>query len=264
MQKPKILALITTSTIATVVAAIGFYVAIDNTITATGNKPNEDALRNEEVTRVPSRFVMLGDSLTRGIGDESGEGYAGKFVKQIETRTNESIQLTNLAVSGATTADLLTQLQSPGVQYTVRTAGAIVLTIGGNDLFPGAEALATMTPDLFLKPTEQFSKDVPRVLGTLRELNPDAPIYWLALYNPFETITQLKQASPLVQEWNNILAQGALQHNDVYVVPTFDLFQGTGKSLLYSDVFHPNTRGYALMADRLADVVIEKREGEPK
>ncbi len=37
--------------------------------------------------------------------------------------------------------DLLKQIESNGAQYSIKQADVIVLTIGGNDLFPGWESL---------------------------------------------------------------------------------------------------------------------------
>jgi lysophospholipase L1-like esterase len=44
----------------------------------------------------------------------------------------------------------------------------------------------------------------------------------------------------------------------VYIVPTYDLFQGRTKDLLFSDHFHPNNKGYTLMANRLLQDVVSQ------
>ncbi|MEU2287170.1 SGNH/GDSL hydrolase family protein [Streptomyces sp. NPDC013178] len=61
----------------------------------------------------PVRFVALGDSLTEGVGDPMGDGWrgwaallAGGLVGDAEA-TGESVEFTNLAVSGAQTRDVL-------------------------------------------------------------------------------------------------------------------------------------------------------------
>ncbi len=59
-------------------------------------------------------------------------------------------------------------------------------------------------------------------------------------------------------DWNASLEKLALNDKNVYITPTFDLFQNRGKDLLYSDHFHPNEVGYTYMAERLVQNVVSK------
>lgn len=209
-----------------------------------------------------NNIVALGDSLTRGVGDEKGIGYVGRFKNKLEKETKEKVVLTNLAVSGAETKDLLKQLEQEGIQYTIKKADTIVLTIGGNDLFPGAEKLVDLDLMTYKTNIKQFQKAAVSIIENIRSLNPNSPIFWLGLYNPFEDVEQLQGSSALVAQWNNELQKISLTYKDVYIIPTFDLFQGKGKSLLYTDHFHPNGEGYRLMANRLAEKVISQSQIE--
>lgn len=205
-------------------------------------------------------IVSLGDSLTRGIGDKEGIGYIGRLKDSLQNDYKQKVALTNLAVSGAKTKDLLAQIESKGAAYSIQQADMIVLTIGGNDLFPGFESLSNIDLTTYKPDTKTFQNDAKQILSKLRELNPDSPIFWMGLYNPFEDVEDLKESSPMVVDWNSSLEKVALDYKNIYVVPTFDLFQSRGSDLLYSDHFHPNETGYKFMAERLVQNVVSKLE----
>lgn len=213
------------------------------------------------------QVVSLGDSLTRGVGDKEGIGYIGRMKNDLQTKYKQKVALTNLAVSGAKMPDLLKQMESSGTGYAIKQADVLVLTIGGNDLFPGWESLGNLDLTTYHPDTATFQANAKKILEQLRSLNPNSPIFWIGLYNPFEDVEELKGSSPIVVDWNGSLEKLALSYSNVYVVPTFDLFQNHGKDLLYSDHFHPNEAGYTLIADRLLQNVVGHLElagGEKK
>ncbi len=130
--------------------------------------------------------------------------------------------------------------------------------MGGNDLFPGWESLEKIDLETYRPDTEMFQNQARKIITEIRKLNADSPIFWLGLYNPFEDVEDLKGSSNIVVDWNAALEKIAVSHKNVYIVPTFDLFQNRGKELLYSDHFHPNEIGYSYMADRLVQNVVSK------
>lgn len=204
------------------------------------------------------QIVGLGDSLTRGVGDKEGIGYIGRMKNELQTKYKQKVALTNLAVSGAKMPDLLKQMESSGAGYAIKQADVLVLTIGGNDLFPGWESLGNLDLTTYRPDTVTFQNNAKQILSKLRQLNPNSPIFWIGLYNPFEDVEELKGSSPIVIDWNASLEKIALDFPNVYVVPTFDMFQNRGKDLLYSDHFHPNETGYTFIADRLLQNVVSK------
>ncbi len=204
------------------------------------------------------QIVSLGDSLTRGVGDKEGIGYIGRMKEDLQKDYKQKVALTNLAVSGAKMPDLLKQMESSGAQYSIRQADVIVLTIGGNDLFPGWESLGKIDLETYRPDTETFQNEAKKIIEEIRKFNTDSPIFWLGLYNPFEDVEDLKGSSNIVVDWNASLEKLALNNKSVYITPTFDLFQNRGKDLLYSDHFHPNEVGYTYMADRLVQNVASK------
>lgn len=217
-----------------------------------------DVVAKEKKKTGTLQIVSLGDSLTRGVGDKEGIGYVGRMKEDLQKDYKQKIALTNLAVSGAKMPDLLKQIESSGAQYSIKQADVIVLTIGGNDLFPGWESLGKIDLETYRPDTETFQNEAKKIIEEIRKLNTDSPIFWLGLYNPFEDVEDLKGSSNIVVDWNASLEKLAINNKNVYITPTFDLFQNRGKDLLYSDHFHPNEVGYTYMADRLVQNVASK------
>lgn len=217
-----------------------------------------DVVAKEKKKTGTLQIVSLGDSLTRGVGDKEGIGYIGRMKEDLQKDYKQKVALTNLAVSGAKMPDLLKQIESNGAQYSIKQADVIVLTIGGNDLFPGWESLGKIDLETYRPDTETFQNEAKKIIEEIRKLNTDSPIFWLGLYNPFEDVEDLKGASNIVVDWNASLEKLAINNKNVYITPTFDLFQNRGKDLLYSDHFHPNEVGYTYMADRLVQNVVSK------
>lgn len=217
-----------------------------------------DVVAKEKKKMGTLQIVSLGDSLTRGVGDKEGIGYVGRMKEDLQKDYKQKIALTNLAVSGAKMPDLLKQIESNGAQYSIKQADVIVLTIGGNDLFPGWESLGKIDLETYRPDTETFQNEAKKIIEEIRKLNTDSPIFWLGLYNPFEDVEDLKGSSNIVVDWNASLEKLALNDKNVYITPTFDLFQNRGKDLLYSDHFHPNEVGYTYMAERLVQKVVSK------
>ncbi|WP_144614826.1 SGNH/GDSL hydrolase family protein [Bacillus cereus] len=217
-----------------------------------------DVVAKEKKKTGTLQIVSLGDSLTRGVGDKEGIGYIGRMKEDLQKDYKQKVALTNLAVSGAKMPDLLKQMESSGARYSIKQADVIVLTIGGNDLFPGWESLGKIDLETYRPDTETFQNEAKKIIEEIRKLNTDSPIFWLGLYNPFEDVEDLKGSSNIVVDWNASLEKLALNNKNVYITPTFDLFQNRGKDLLYSDHFHPNEVGYTYMADRLVQNVASK------
>lgn len=240
--------------------AYGFVSGVNDVLNPTASNlvKKNDVVAKEKKKTGTLQIVSLGDSLTRGVGDKEGIGYIGQMKEDLQKDYKQKVALTNLAVSGAKMPDLLKQIESSGAQYSIKQADVIVLTIGGNDLFPGWESLGKIDLETYRPDTETFQSEAKKIIEEIRKVNTDSPIFWLGLYNPFEDVEDLKGSSNIVVDWNASLEKLALTDKNVYITPTFDLFQNRGKDLLYSDHFHPNEVGYTYMAERLVQNVASK------
>ena len=255
--------LLSTGLLFTILLLVGFLQAAaavlkPNELNSAVYEKEEPAVVDDDSNKLS--IVALGDSLTRGLGDDSGQGYVKRLTSTLSKKYDQDISLVNLSVSGAKTKDLSKLLQTSGAKHTVTKADIIVMTIGGNDLFPGvegltAENLASYEPDI-----EAFEENSREILNSLREQNKEAPIYWISLYNPFEDLTILGDTSQFVIEWNYQQQMLASQYERLVIIPVFDLFQGQTKKFLYTDHFHPNAKGYDAIAERLTQAIVSQQQ----
>jgi lysophospholipase L1-like esterase len=193
--------------------------------------------------------IILGDSLARGTGDESGLGIGGRFVDDLRQRHIKTNNIVNLAINGARTGDLLQQLQSPNVRVLLAQSNVIIVSIGGNDLWgDNWRNAAPREPEMIMGNVLTL---IGRAVASIRDANPKARIFVIGLYNPFVTAPMGTMLTPFINEWNAKLIEKFARDPNLVVVQTADLFQWRDRLSL--DRFHPGDEGYALIARRIAD-----------
>ncbi|MBP3039119.1 SGNH/GDSL hydrolase family protein [Bacillaceae bacterium Marseille-Q3522] len=207
-------------------------------------------------------IVAFGDSLTRGTGDAEGKGYAGYVMDELkEKQPDLPLFLHNYGIKGLTSSKLREQVVQKEVQRQLQQANLVFISIGGNDLFQGGQTLAR--PDISKVDVvkEAFLTNLSEILTVIRSVNRDATVYLIGLYNPFSDFDDVQVSSQIIRDWNYASAELAANFAKIVFVPTFDIFQLNVNHYLYSDHFHPNTRGYQLIAERLSSL-IELEKGE--
>jgi lysophospholipase L1-like esterase len=196
--------------------------------------------------------LILGDSLARGTGDETGLGIGGRLDDELHRRHVRARRTWNLGVNGARTADLIAVVNRPNVQQLMRDSNTIVVSIGGNDLWGGTDWRNAPPPD----PERTMAAVLDRiatVVARVRAASPHARIFFIGLYNPFALTPNGGMLTPLVNRWNARLTARFGADANFTLVPTADLFAHHDR--LSPDRFHPNGEGYALIARRIADAL---------
>lgn len=242
------------SIISCIVLATGFFLGVSDILSPPTSK-NQISDTTLSETNEREYLVGLGDSLTRGIGDEKGEGYLGIIRKKLEAQQKQTVKVSNLSVSGQTSSELLTQLKQSQVQQILKQAKWITLTIGGNDLNRSIDRSQKINQKIIDQNRMKYEQNLQKILSEIRRYNQQAPIYFFTLYNPYGDLADHEQTSAAVLQWNQTTVQVAQKFSHVITVPVFDLFQLNPKKYLASDHFHPNHLGYQRMAERLFQVL---------
>ena len=186
------------------------------------------------------RLAVVGDSVAHGAGDETGRGISGNLAQQLNA------QVSNLGIDGARTPDVLRLLGTAAARQAIVSADAIVVSIGGNDLYGDSVArlLAAAWPALHMTPTLDR---VAAIVTRLHKINPEARVYLLGLFDPYH----LPELDRQVAIWDSSLIARFAEDADVDVVRIADLFIYTSR-LSSLDHFHPGAAGYAAIAARIA------------
>ncbi|NIK71903.1 MULTISPECIES: GDSL-type esterase/lipase family protein [unclassified Paenibacillus] len=203
-------------------------------------------------------ITAIGDSLTKGTGDASGEGYVKQVVALLkQNHPGVSVRLNNnLAINGLKTKQLEQLLKTDkSYSFALKQANVIVFTIGGNDLFQTAsspgKAAGEMNLDKLKADLPQSLNRLAQIVKRLHAINPDARVVYVGLYNPFYDIPEFRDGSLHIQQWNERTYALLHRYPNMSMVPTFDLFENAIGRYLSSDHFHPNHDGYAQIAARI-------------
>lgn len=205
------------------------------------------------------RIVSIGDSLTEGIGDETESGgYVGILQHTFEDN-QLNISIENYGKSGNRTDQLLKRLDQKKIASSIKKADIVLITIGANDIMKVVkENLLNLTMEPFDNEIVEYQERLRAIFHKMRELNPDAHIYLVGFYNPFQKdFGYIEGLEEIVTNWNEAGKAVTEEFEQVSYIPTADLFIPSETELLAEDQFHPNTSGYKLMAQRILEEMDE-------
>lgn len=261
------------SIITTIILIVGLVYAVRDIIYPVGeaavtNLPQQTATPATETVK-KLKVVALGDSLTKGTGDNTGEGFVKRTVSGLSAKGIEVELLGNMGINGLTTAGLQSKLDEDGVDYALHLANVILLSIGGNDLFKDSNILQNsgalqsesttdqeLTPESLLAALPEAAGRLGKILEKITEINPNAQIYYMGLFNPFGDIPDLLvPGNQAVAMWNNAAMEIINKHSNMTLVPTFDLFNKHLNKYLSTDHFHPNGDGYQRIGERFIQAI---------
>jgi lysophospholipase L1-like esterase len=205
------------------------------------------------------KVVSIGDSLTQGVGDETESGgYVGILNNTFEDN-NLNISIENFGKRGNRTDQLLKRLDNKDIASSIKQADVLLITIGANDIMKIVKNNFTdLKLETFQQERQGYIERVRNIFYKINEMNPDAKIYLIGFYNPFEGyFGDIEELGMIMDNWNDAGKSVTAEFENVDYIPIDDVFEDTKLQLLAEDYFHPNTSGYKLMAKRILDYVEE-------
>jgi lysophospholipase L1-like esterase len=232
------------------------------------NQVDQWALHPEKKTaaqafaQVPADFVprnlavlSAGDSLTQGVGDSTSKG---GYLPYLETMLEKEkgikdVDFYNYGVKGNRTTQLLKRLKTPEMKAVVQKADLVILTIGGNDIMKVVkDNIDNLQLSTFTTEKNSYRTHLTEIIDLIVQENPHAQVVLVGLYNPFSKwFSEIKELDEIVADWNKTGQAVLANYPNAYFVSIEDLFLNTNENLLYTDNFHPNDKGYELIAQRL-------------
>ncbi|MCB0919615.1 MAG: SGNH/GDSL hydrolase family protein [Actinobacteria bacterium] len=197
-------------------------------------------------TKGPSlRLVMMGDSLATGLGaDRASQTIGARLARLIAEQLDRGVVLSSVAVIGARSADLESQV-TRALHYRPHVA---VIFIGSNDvthLVPpsvSAQRLGEAVRELRRHDIQVVVATTPD-FSELTMLYP--PLSWLATH--LSRSLAAKQAQAVVEADGRAVSLGDLLGNEFGTRPY---------ELLSDDMFHPSAKGYEAVAQVVAPSVL--------
>lgn len=248
-----------------------------------------ELVEKEYQTEVPPKMIFLGDSIPAGYGLDGytdSDNYNCESYPNIlkEKYTAELMQIIphemqNLAVSGATSDDLLDLIDSGKLDSALADTDAVVISIGGNDML---HIMFGLLSDLGMS-AENRTLDIENIdiisaLGQLLTMDAEIDealmgfetniqeisaklsgktsggIYVQTLYNPLETFTDLQILVDFSEEkidrYNEIVKNNAVDYKVIDVAEEFDGKCGELTRIKQLDI-HPNEEGHKLIAEMI-------------
>ncbi|HFI0419215.1 TPA: SGNH/GDSL hydrolase family protein [Streptococcus suis] len=226
--------------------------------------------------KISFHYLALGDSLTEGVGDVTGQGgFVPLLAQSLNNQYGYEVMYQNFGISGNTSNQILKRMkEDKDLKLALEEANLLTVTVGGNDLRKVlVKNLTNLKLSTFDKPAKEYGKRLESIIKTARQQNADLPIYILGIYNPlYLSFPELTEMQIVVDKWNQTTKQITEKYKDVYFVDINELlYKGlegemgvsqsnstTTNNLLYEeDHFHPNNTGYEIMKKALLEKMYE-------
>ncbi|MEK3886108.1 SGNH/GDSL hydrolase family protein [Bacillus sp. FSL K6-3431] len=218
---------------------------------------SREVKQNPPVDFIPRdvSVVAVGDSLTQGVGDiQDLGGYIPYLQAKLEaSKLISTANFQNFGVRGNRSDQLLKRLNKENVKTAIVDADLVIITIGGNDIMQVfKENMMGLELNKFVAAENGYSKTLHEIFMTIRQYNNEAGIVLIGIYNPFiKWFSDIKEMSTIVENWNQTSLEEVSNVDRAIFVPIANIFENNEESLLYTDYFHPNNRGYELIGDRI-------------
>ncbi|MFZ2483096.1 MAG: SGNH/GDSL hydrolase family protein, partial [Streptococcus parauberis] len=168
-------------------------------------------------------YVALGDSLTEGVGDSTGQGgFVPLLANDIRDNLDVEVSSQNYGISGNTSQQILKRMQSDkALKNDLKKADILTITVGGNDVMAVIRKnLANLKVSSFELPEKNYQLRLQKIVKLARKDNNDLHIYILGIYNPFYlNFPEMTEMQNVINNWNNKTKEVTSQFEHVHYVP---------------------------------------------
>ena len=197
-------------------------------------------------------YIAIGDSLTAGLGSSEENhlrihGFVPQFTKYL--RRDKNVTVENYGIPGLSSTGLLALLNADeALQNRLKTAGVISVSIGGNDFLQTIRSVPDGEDESALNlRMEILKRTYQETYKLLRDLNPDATIILLGLYNPYPNGHEFTELGAKYAPLFNGFIEEYAEDEKTLVIDPYAAFQGNESEWTHitKDDIHPNDRGYS-------------------
>lgn len=218
-----------------------------------------DWLNRKELDAREIYYLALGDSLTRGVGDEFNQyGYTERLAEKLDRWPAISyVEIDNRGKRGRRSDQLLELLEKGHYDQEIAQADLITMTMGGNDVMKIVKSdIFSLRKEMFDLERSGFNERYKKILAEIRARNAEVPVIIIGFYNPFSIVTdEVTPFESIVREWNSDIEMLANSDNHACFVPVIDLFETNEDMVYHTDFFHPNAAGYEKMTERIVQTM---------
>src|SRR5699024_9668293 len=202
----------------------------------------------------------VGDSLTQGVGDSTGNGGYVGILNNTINQINHLVEFGNYGHRGDRTDQLLKRLDDPNVSTAIADADIVLMTIGANDIMQVVkENFTNLNMKEFKEERVHYEARLREIFAKIRKMNPETEIYLVGFYNPYDKyFKDIEELAMIVDEWNSAGKAITEELDHVNYIPTKDLFDDTDEDLFAEDNFHSNDLGYQRMAKRVLEYLTKQ------
>ncbi|WP_160718823.1 GDSL-type esterase/lipase family protein [Bacillus sp. USDA818B3_A] len=197
--------------------------------------------------------LALGDSIIRGVGADQTENMVTQFSTSLSEQTDKKIDFDNQGISGITSGELNGLVQNGQFDESIKQADIITINVGGNDVLKAADGLDFESVfDTYDQLQSTYTKNLASITSRVVELNPNATIVLLELYNPLSPDNQMYSlADQLLPKWNVHIYEVADKLPSSIVIETTKVINGEHLQNLSADGVHPNEAGYTAISEQM-------------
>ncbi|MDC0752947.1 SGNH/GDSL hydrolase family protein [Enterococcus innesii] len=200
-------------------------------------------------------YLALGDSLTEGVGDETARGgFVPILAGDLEDRYDLNNLVTkNYGVAGERSDQILKRVKNDeDLRQDLSQADLITLTVGGNDVLKVIQSnFFGLSIETFTEPMEDYKERLKDLFAQIRDLNSDAPIYVLGIYNPFYlNFPEITDMQTIIDNWNKQTETFVNQQEKAFFIPINDLlYKGLSDEVGIADTEGGESEGTAESSD---------------